>query len=87
MTSHVVEVVHEHDCPHVDRVVAAVRSCLSSSGIDAVVVVREGELVSPTVLVDGLDVLTGQPPLAMLACRLEIPTEEQIRIALERTLT
>ena len=80
-----IEVVHEADCPLVDRVVTIVRSYLTASGSDAVFVVREGELASPTVLVDGLDVVTGRPPGATSACRLDLPTENQIRIALERS--
>lgn len=85
MTARVVEVVHERDCPLVDETVERVRSFLSVSGTDAVVVVREGALASPTVLVDGLDVVTGQPPAPAAACRLEVPTDDQIRIALERS--
>lgn len=82
-----VEVVHEADCPHVERVVAMVRTCIAASGTDATIVVREGELASPTVVVDGLDVTTGKPPIAAVACRLDLPTADQLRIALERSST
>ncbi len=87
MTARVVEVVHERDCPLVDQAVERVRLYLSATGTDAVVVVREGELASPTVLVDGLDVVTGLPPVTAVACRLDLPTDDQIRIALERSQT
>jgi hypothetical protein len=82
-----VEVVHERDCPLVDQAVERVRFYRSTSGTDAVIVVREGELASPTVLVDGLDVVTGRPPVATVACRLDLPTDDQIRLALERSQT
>lgn len=87
MTGHVIEVVHVSECPSLEAVLALLRSCLDSSGYDAAVVVREGTLASPTVLVDGIDVVTGLPPTAATACRIDLPTESQILTALERTQT
>ncbi len=82
-----IEIVHEPDCPLAARVVQTVRAFLAASGADAVVVVHEAPLASPTVLVDGLDVVTGRPPVPAVACRLDLPTEDQLRNALERSPT
>jgi len=87
VTARVVEIVHVRGCPNLDAVLALVRSCLTSFGPDVDVVVHEGEFASPTVLVDGRDVLTGRPPISMPSCRLDVPTASQILAALERTAT
>lgn len=79
----VVQVRRVADCPHVDQVRELVRSAAAAAG--AVVVIDElvGDYASPTVLVDGRDV-TGRPPAEGASCRLDLPTEWQIRAALER---
>jgi hypothetical protein len=62
-----IELVYVPACPLVDRVRAVVRECLEDAGIDAVVHEREGAYPSPTLLVDGADVITGKPIAA--SCR------------------
>jgi hypothetical protein len=42
---------------------------------------RVGDFPSPTVLVDGTDVM-GQPPRSGASCRLDVPTEDRVLAAL-----
>jgi hypothetical protein len=57
---------------------------LAATGISAVIEEAEGDYPSPTLLVDGLDVVTGQPGGGAPRCRLDLPTREQIATALSR---
>jgi hypothetical protein len=77
-----IELMYVPACPLVDRVRAMVRECLEDAGIKAVVHEREGAYPSPTLLVDGADVVTGEPISGPACCRLELPTPGQIRSAL-----
>ncbi|RZS43509.1 hypothetical protein EV193_102489 [Herbihabitans rhizosphaerae] len=43
---------------------------------------RQGAYPSPTVVIDGRDVVTGAPPATDACCRLDLPTHEQIHTAL-----
>ncbi len=70
------------DCPLVDRVRAALHLALAQSGIVAAVEECVGAYPSPTVLVDGRDVVTGQPPAPQACCRFDLPTAQQIAAAL-----
>jgi len=45
----------------------------------------EGAFASPSVMVDGEDV-TGMSQRGGAGCRLDLPTDEQIRVALQRAL-
>ncbi|HET8615824.1 MAG TPA: hypothetical protein VFL94_09890 [Actinomycetales bacterium] len=40
-----------------------------------------GDYPSPTLVLDGVDVLTGQPVHGGPCCRLDLPSSEQIRDA------
>lgn len=70
------------DCPHSDQV----RELVFRTAAACEVVVDLDELVgdypSPTVLVDGRDV-TGHSPVGGAFCRLDLPTEGEIRAALQ----
>lgn len=81
-----VEVLYADGCPHAAGAVALVRRCLARLGLQAVVVVeREGDYPSPTVRVDGRDVM-GAPPAWERGCRLDLPTEERVLRALAEAL-
>jgi hypothetical protein len=67
------------DCPLVGRV----REMLAAMGVAAEVEELVGAYPSPTLLVDGRDV-TGREVGGGACCRLDLPTEAQIREALER---
>ena len=76
-----VEILQVQGCPLVGRVRETVERALARSEIDAVVEELVGDYQSPTLLVDGRDV-TGRPLERRSACRLDLPTEEQVLAAL-----
>jgi hypothetical protein len=82
-----IEILHVPDCPLVGRVRETVRLALARVKLQADVVERIGAYPSPTLLVDGRDV-TGRPQAqdqdGDSACRLDLPTEQQVLAALER---
>lgn len=71
------------DCPLVESARSTLRNSLAQTHIDAIVEELVGDYSSPTVLIDGFDV-TGRPrePRNQASCRLDLPTEEQILVAL-----
>ena len=80
-----IQILHVPDCPLVGRVRALVQHALAHSKVQAEVEERVGDYPSPTLLVDGQDV-TGRPlpPDTGGACRLDLPTEQQLLAALKR---
>ena len=78
-----VELLHVPGCPSVPRIRATVEQCLREAGINALVHQREGAFASPTLLIDGADVVTGAPAQTPGSCRLDLPTRGQILDALE----
>jgi hypothetical protein len=77
-----VQIVRVADCPSVERVRQTVSLSLARAGCEVSVEELEGDYPSPTVLVDGVDVVTGEPPARHCACRLDLPTEAQVVAAL-----
>lgn len=78
-----IELWHVAGCPLVDQVRAALHECLRQAGIRVLVREREGPYPSPTLLINGIDVATGTAPAGETCCRLDLPTDDQIRTALE----
>ena len=78
-----VEVLHHEGCPLFAPALELVRDCLRELGIDAVVSERVARYPSPTVLVDGRDVM-GAPDdgTPVDACRLDVVTRERVADAL-----
>ncbi len=76
-----IQICHVPDCPLTERLMARVAAALQQCQIQAEVEEFEGDLPSPTLLIDGKDVQEGlvEPGIA---CRLELPTQEQIVAAL-----
>lgn len=72
------------DCPLVEQVRAALDRALAFTAGTAAVEELVGAYPSPTVLIDGRDVVTGAPPILGARCRLDLPTTPQIVAALER---
>jgi hypothetical protein len=70
------------DCPLVGQVRAALYECLAHTGLDVDVRERRGPHPSPTLVVDGIDVATGNAPVSAVCCRLDLPTHDQIHAAL-----
>ena len=80
----VIRLLHVPDCPHVGQVRAMLNACLESSGVSAVIDEAIGDHPSPTLIIDGVDVVTRRPPTGGApCCRLDLPTESQIAAALE----
>jgi len=80
-----VELLVAPDCPNAPAARALLTACLRRLGLAIRVRERVGEFSSPTILVDGVDVMTGRdggPPMS--ACRLDVPTESRVLAALHR---
>jgi hypothetical protein len=83
-----VEILTSPGCPNAAVAKAVVTDCLTALGIDVPIVERVGRFVSPTVLVDGVDVMRRDcgTPLGD-ACRLDLPTPQRIIQALRKDPT
>jgi len=78
-----IELLVAPDCPHAPAARTLVAECLDRLGLAIRVQERVGDYPSPTVLVDGVDVMTdtsGAP--RMQACRLDVPTASRVLAAL-----
>jgi hypothetical protein len=80
-----VELLTAPGCPNAAAARTTIADCLSILGIDEPIIDRVGRYPSPTVLVDGVDVMrpesgtwTGD------ACRLDLPTPQRVLDALHR---
>jgi Alkylmercury lyase len=73
------------DCPSLGQVREALYAALADLGLPAVVTEVVGDYPSPSVLINGVDV-TGASGDGPAACRLDLPTGEQIRVALRRAI-
>ncbi len=80
-----IELLHVPGCPLVEGVRATAEACLREAGIAAAVRERPGPFASPTLLVDGTDVVTGAAAQTPASCRLDLPTRSQILSALEQS--
>jgi hypothetical protein len=72
-------------CPNAATARKTVTDCLTALGIDVPVIERVGRYPSPTVLVDGIDVMRrdGKSMLGDM-CRLDLPTPQRILNALQK---
>jgi hypothetical protein len=78
-----IEIRYFDGCPHVKGTRDMIRACLGRLGMDVPIEDKEGDYPSPTVLVDGVDVM-GTPGGVGRVCRLDVPTETQLMAALRR---
>jgi hypothetical protein len=76
-----ISILHVEGCPLVGRLRTEVEHALASIGATAVIEEIEGAFPSPTLLIDGVE-LEGSPLGSEPACRLELPSREQIVSAL-----
>ena len=77
-----IELLHVPDCAHVEEARQLLHDCLGDLKMTSVAVVdREGSFPSPTILVDGIDVM-GAQAMDGASCRLDVPTRERIMSAL-----
>ncbi len=79
-----IEVLHVSGCPHVDAARALLRECMAELKLDVTVDEKEGAFPSPTILVNGVDVM-GAPASQVAACRLDVPTRHRLLLALQNT--
>jgi hypothetical protein len=80
-----VELLLVPDCANAESVRIALAESLTELGLDVAVEAKVGDWPSPTVLVDGVDVMTGATgATAAYACRLDVPTTARITAALRR---
>jgi hypothetical protein len=78
-----VELLLVPDCPHAESARALLARCLAEAGLAVPVVERVGDYPSPTVLVNGVDVMTGRVGFRDAgACRLDRPTPQKVFAAL-----
>lgn len=76
-----ITILHVANCPLVDRLRSDVEAVLQAVESTAYVEQVEGRWASPTLMVDGV-ALEGFPPGSEAACRINLPTHEQIASAL-----
>jgi hypothetical protein len=82
-----VELLHLPGCPHLDATRQLVFDCLDALGLPRTAVVEQsGPFPSPSILVNGADVM-GVPDVLGAACRLDVPTRERLLIALRPLVT
>ena len=78
-----IELLTSPGCPNAETTRKMLTDCLASLGIDIAIIDRVGRYPSPTVLVDGIDVMrpSAEAPSGD-ACRLDLPTPQHILGAL-----
>ena len=70
-------------CPNVPRTRGVLTRAIATLGLPVSVEELDGDHPSPSVLVNGVDVM-GDAPVSGRACRLDVPTEERVLEALRR---
>jgi len=76
-----ISILYHAGCPHARPAIDLVHRCVARLDIVAAIVEEEGDHPSPTVLVDGCDVMGVQSPPGRY-CRLDVPTEDRVLEAL-----
>jgi len=74
-------------CPLVGPLIDDLESCLAAMDVDEPVEVVVGDYPSPTLLIDGVDVATGQPLTGQPRCRIDVPTGAQIQAAVAHLIS
>jgi hypothetical protein len=79
-----IELLSAPGCPHAGAAKDTITVCLTAVGIDVPIIDRVGRYPSPTVLVDGVDVMRPEEAGAPIgdACRLDLPTPQRVLKAL-----
>jgi hypothetical protein len=78
-----VELLSVPECPHVGAARQLLTACVEELQLSVHIKEKVGAYPSPTILVDGEDVM-GSPPFSEAACRLDTPTRERVLAALQR---
>lgn len=77
VAAHRIELRHVPGCANVEKTRVLLRDVVTALGVDIEVQEREGEYPSPSVLVDGVDVM-GDPGFTGAGCRLDLPDRERL---------
>lgn len=81
----VIELLHTPGCANVDEARSLLRRCLAELRLDVPFQERQGDFASPTILVNGIDVM-GRSDIHGAMCRLDLPTRERVVAALTTTI-
>jgi hypothetical protein len=78
-----IELLTSPGCPNTPAAKEIVTECMSTLAIDVPIIERVGHYPSPTVLVNGVDVMRPEAIEAIGdACRLDLPTPRRVLNAL-----
>jgi hypothetical protein len=77
-----IELLASPGCPNAAAARKVITDCLAYLGIEVPIFDRIGPYPSPTVLVDGVDVMRGGAAPIGQACRLDLPTTQRVLDAL-----
>lgn len=83
--AHRIELRHVPGCANVEKTRVLLRHVVTALGLDIEVREREGDYPSPSVVVDGVDVM-GDPGFMGAGCRLDLPDRQRLETYL-RPLT
>lgn len=78
-----VELLHMPDCPNTDAARRLLAGCLAELGLTVGIEEKEGAFASPTIRVNGEDVM-GNPQSHAATCRLDVPSRDRILAVLRR---
>lgn len=76
-----ISILHVPDCPLVGKLRARVESALADTASSGLIEEIEGPYLSPTVLINGV-ALAGFPLRSHAACRIDLPTQQEIASAI-----
>ena len=78
-----IELLTAPDCPHAAPARQVITDCLTGLGLDVPIIDQVGRYPSPTVLVNGVDVMRPEAAAPVGdACRLDLPTPQRVFDAL-----
>ncbi|MBO0882819.1 MAG: alkylmercury lyase [Mycobacterium sp.] len=74
-----IELFTSPGCPNADAAKNTITDCLTALGIDVPLIERVGRYSSPTVLIDGVDVMRLEAGIPIGdACRRDLPTLQRV---------
>lgn len=79
-----IELLSHAGCPNVVAARDLLTECLLLMGLEVVVTEDVGAYPSPSILINGVDVMRAGALLGGRSCRLDVPTREAIVVALQR---
>lgn len=78
-----IELLTSPGCPHAAPARQVITDCLTVLGVDVPIIDRVGRYPSPTVLIDGVDVMRPEAAASIGdVCRLDLPTPQRVLDAL-----